>query len=149
MPALVRSAAIVGVGTGGKSIPTPPNHRAGYPDGTFHPNNNVTRGQLAKIAANAAGYSEPVTTQTFSDVPGADPLWLFIERAALHGIISGYTCGTAPAGACDNLHRPYFLAGNAVSRGQAAKFISNSFFPNCQTPRRQGASNHRLGDSTR
>jgi hypothetical protein len=127
---------------------------SGYSNGdgslSFRPSNPVTRGQMAKFVANAANLIDDVTgRQTFSDVPGADPFWLFIERAALHGIISGYTCGTAPAGACDNLHRPYFLAGNAVSRGQAAKFISNSFFPNCQTPRRQGASNHRLGDSTR
>jgi hypothetical protein len=104
---------------------------------SFRPSNPVTRGQMAKFVANAANLTDDVTgRQTFSDVPGADPFWLFIERAALHGIISGYTCGTAPAGACDNLHRPYFMAGNAVTRGQAAKFIGNSFFPNCETPRR-------------
>jgi hypothetical protein len=76
--------------------------------------------------------------QTFSDVTRAHPFWLFIERTARHGIISGYTCGTAPAGLCDEQRRPYFLSSNNLTRGQATKFISNSFFPNChigQDPR--------------
>ena len=41
----------------------------GYPDGTFKPNNPVTRGQLSKIDANSAGYSETHTELTFQDVP--------------------------------------------------------------------------------
>jgi 5'-nucleotidase/2',3'-cyclic-nucleotide 2'-phosphodiesterase/3'-nucleotidase/5'-nucleotidase len=41
----------------------------GYPDGTFKPNNNVTRGQLAKIVSNAAGFSDNQSTQMFQDVP--------------------------------------------------------------------------------
>jgi hypothetical protein len=73
--------------------------------------------------------------QTFSDVDANNPFWLFIERAYAHGVISGYNCGQAPAGPCDGVHLYYFLPGNNVTRGQTAKFISNSFFPNCQTPR--------------
>src|SRR4051794_30814366 len=44
---------------------------SGYADGTFHPNAEVTRGQLAKILAQAAGLPDPVPTtrQTFEDVP--------------------------------------------------------------------------------
>ena len=41
----------------------------GYPDGTFKPNNNVTRGQLVKIVSNSAGFSDPQTVQMFEDVP--------------------------------------------------------------------------------
>ncbi len=92
----------------------------GYPDGTFRPNNNVTRGQLAKIAANAAGYTEVVTTQTFSDVSSEQPFYLYIERMAQRGLISGYPDGT-------------FRPGNGVTRGQAAKIVSNALLPGCST----------------
>ena len=59
----------------------------------FRPCNNVTRGQLAKIDSNAAGYADniPSTQQTFDDVLYGDPFWLYIERVYLHGVISGYT----------------------------------------------------------
>jgi hypothetical protein len=91
---------------------------AGYPDGTFHPNNNVTRGQLAKIAAKAAGYSEPVTTQTFRDVPVGNPFYLYIERMAQRHLISGYPDGT-------------FRPTANLTRGQAAKIVSNTLLPDC------------------
>src|SRR5436309_3241279 len=39
----------------------------GYADGTFLPANSVTRGQTAKIVANAAGYSETPGGPTFAD----------------------------------------------------------------------------------
>jgi hypothetical protein len=95
----------------------------GYSDGTFRPGATVTRGQVAKFVANAAGYADaiPPTHQTFADVPPGNPFWLFIERVAAHGVVGGYA---------DNTFRP----GNAVTRGQTAKFISTGFFPNCQTP---------------
>jgi hypothetical protein len=32
-------------------------------------------------------------------------------------------------------NRPYFRPNNDVTRGQAAKIISNTFFPNCQSHR--------------
>ncbi len=37
----------------------------GYSDGTFRPNNNVTRGQLSKIVSNAAGFSDNQTSRMF------------------------------------------------------------------------------------
>jgi endoglucanase len=87
----------------------------GYPDGTFGVNNPVTRGQLAKFVSNAAGYGDtiPPTQQTFSDVPPDSAFWLYVERAALHGVIGGYADGT-------------FRAGASVTRGQTAKFVSNA-----------------------
>ncbi len=109
---------------------------SGYSDHTFRPGANVTRGQVAKFVANAAQFTDDVTgRQTFSDVDANNPFWLFIERAYAHSVISGYNCGQAPAGPCDGVRLYYFLPGNNVTRGQTAKFISNSFFPNCRTPR--------------
>jgi hypothetical protein len=100
----------------------------------FLPGTNVTRGQMAKIDTIAGNYSDPIPTtqQTFSDVPPGSPFWLYVERAAGPGVISGYSssppCTTGT---------PCFLPGNNVTRGQTAKFIANAFFPNCQTPARR------------
>lgn len=97
----------------------------------FLPYNDVTRGQTAKFVSNAANYHDAIPTgqQTFTDVPNSDPFWLYIERVYLHEVISGYT--TDPP--CSS-GTPCFLTYNSVTRGQTAKFISNTFFPNCQTP---------------
>ena len=78
----------------------------------------MSRGQLAKIAANAAGYNEPVTTQSFRDVASDQPFYLYIERMAQRGLISGYPDGT-------------FRPGNEVTRGQASKIVTNTLLPNC------------------
>ena len=45
-------------------------------------------------------------------------------------MISGYACGGAGE-PCPGL---YYRPVAPVTRGQTAKFISNAFFPNCQTP---------------
>jgi glucose/arabinose dehydrogenase len=110
-------------------------------DGTgrtyFRPNADITRGQLSKIVAFAAGYTGTPTTQRFEDVPPGHPFYGPIEQMAARDIISGYTCGAPPAGPCvPPANRPYFLSANPVTRGQAAKILANTFFPNCQTPAR-------------
>jgi hypothetical protein len=101
---------------------------SGYGDGTFRPNNNVTRGQAAKVLANSAGYNDniPADRQTFEDVAPQSAFWLYVERVAAHGAISGYPCGQAPGGPCiPPSDRPYFLPNNNLTRGQLAKIDSN------------------------
>lgn len=95
----------------------------------FRPGVGLTRGQLAKIATYVAGYADNPTTQIFNDVPTNSPFYLPIERAAMHGIISGYRCGAAGE-ACPG---SYFRPATSITRGQAAKITANTFFPNCQT----------------
>jgi CSLREA domain-containing protein len=104
---------------------------SGYDDGTFRPNNNVTRGQVAKIVANSAGFSEKVVAQTFADVPPSQTFYVWIERMAERQLLTGYPCGSVnPAtGApepCDVQNRPYYRPGNDVTRGQLAKLASNA-----------------------
>jgi hypothetical protein len=94
---------------------------SGYADGTFRPVNSITRGQLAKIDANAAGFNEPVSGQTFTDVPPSHTFYLFIERMAARGVLGGYADGT-------------FRPGNTATRAQTSKIVANSFFPSCQAP---------------
>ncbi len=105
----------------------------------FRPNNNATRGQIAKIVANAANFNEPVPVdqQTFEDAPYSSTFWLWIERLSARGIIGGYPCGGVgePCVAPGNLS--YFRPNNNTTRGQLAKIAASAFFPNCQTPARR------------
>ena len=99
----------------------------------FRPNANVTRGQISKIVANAAGFIEPATTQQFEDVPVSSTFHEFIWRLANRAIMSGYPCG-GPGEPCGSGNLPYFRPGANATRGQASKIVANTFFPNCETP---------------
>jgi hypothetical protein len=100
----------------------------------FYPFANATRAQLSKIDSEAASIQDPIPLdrQTFADVSSSHTFWLWIERLSSQGVIGGYQCGVPPAGPCDPQGRPWFLPGNSVTRGQAAKIIANTFYPNCQ-----------------
>jgi hypothetical protein len=108
----------------------------------FRPNENATRGQLAKIVSNAAGFNEPRTEQTFEDVPKDGTFYLWIERLTSRGVMGGYACGginpeTGQAETCMAPgNRPYFRPNNTVTRGQTSKIVANTFFPGCSTPQR-------------
>jgi hypothetical protein len=90
----------------------------------FRPNSNVTRGQLAKIVANAAGFTEPSGAQQFEDVPLGSTFFDFIWRLYTRGVVNGYSCGglSEPCVPPDN--RPYFRPSNESSRGQISKIIA-------------------------
>jgi hypothetical protein len=98
----------------------------GYEDGTFRPGNNITRGQLSKIVSNAAGFTEPVTGQTYADVEVNSTFYDFVERLTTREIISGYECGMQPGEPCDAQSRPYFRVNANATRGQISKIISNA-----------------------
>jgi hypothetical protein len=80
----------------------------------------ITGGQLCKFVANAACYQEPVSGQTFSDVPPNHTFYEYIERIASRDIVSGYSDGT-------------FRPQNNATGGQVSKIVANTFFPSCQT----------------
>ncbi len=71
----------------------------GYPDGTYRPDDPVTRAQFAKIIVLALG-RQPLAagtrTPTFYDVPFTGALYPFgyVETAVDLGIITGYGDGT-------------------------------------------------------
>lgn len=98
----------------------------------FRPGNPATRGQISKIVAVAAGFVEPVSGQTFEDVPPTNPFYEHIERLTMRGIMGGYPCG-GPGEPCGPLNRPYFRWGNNATRGQTSKIVANTFFPTCTT----------------
>jgi hypothetical protein len=97
----------------------------GYSDGSFRPNNDITRGQLSKIIANSAGFGEPVSGQTFQDVLPGSTFYAFIERMAARGIIGGYACdGTGEP--CGASNKPYFRPNANATRGQISKIVSEA-----------------------
>jgi hypothetical protein len=98
----------------------------------FRPFANATRGQTAKIVANAAGFNELVTGQTFEDVASTHTFYPFIQRLASRNVMGGYPCG-GPGEPCAT-GKPYFRPNNDVTRGQSAKIVANTFFPDCVTP---------------
>jgi hypothetical protein len=98
---------------------------SGYADGTFKPNNEVTRGQLSKIISNAAGFAEGPGSQIFQDVPASNPFYEWINRLTLRGYMSGYTCGS-PGEPCDSQSRPYFRWAANATRGQTSKIVANA-----------------------
>ncbi len=69
---------------------------SGYADGTFRPEANATRGQIAKMVVLAAGFPLvlPPGAPHFGDVPPSNPFYVPIEVAYAHGVISGYADGT-------------------------------------------------------
>lgn len=112
----------------------------GEPCGTgnrpyFRPTRDVTRGQIAKIISNSAGYGETPTTQRFEDVPPTHPFYTWVERLASRNAMDGYACGTVSPEPCVGpTNRPYFRWGLHATREQVAKITANTFFPNCRIP---------------
>ena len=98
----------------------------GYNDGTFRPNNNVTRGQLSKIVSNSAGFSDPQTTQMFQDVPPGSTFFNYIGQLASRGYIQGYACGGTGEPCIHPADLPYFRTNNNATRGQITKIVSNA-----------------------
>jgi hypothetical protein len=87
----------------------------------FRPASSVTRGQLAKIVANAAGVAGDPGAQIFTDVPPGSPFYAYINRLANRGILTGYdTPERCPGGI------PCFLPSNNASRGQISKIVANA-----------------------
>jgi uncharacterized protein YkwD len=88
----------------------------GYSDGTFRPNNEVTRGQLAKMVSMAEGWplANPPSPR-FNDVAPGSPFYQYVETVAAHGAISGYADGS-------------FRPGGLTTRGQVAKvtYLANN-----------------------
>lgn len=98
----------------------------GYADGTFRPNEQLTRSQLSKIMSNAAGFNWQPHGQTFEDVRPDNPFYQFIERLTSVGVLSGYPCGGLGEPCNGPLNRPYFRPYATATRGQISKIAFNS-----------------------
>jgi hypothetical protein len=95
----------------------------GFSDGTFRPNNTMSRGELAKAVSNAAGFADPAIGQAFEDVPPLSTYYDYAQRMYDHGIMTGFPCG-GPGEPCVPPNRPYFRPSANVPRRQTAKIIA-------------------------
>jgi hypothetical protein len=94
----------------------------------FRPGNDVTRGQLSKIVANAAGFTDPTEGQIYRDVAPSNVFYDFIMRLYVHDATNAIACGTAEL-PCNNEQQPYFGTNTPATRAEMALFVANSFFP--------------------
>jgi uncharacterized delta-60 repeat protein len=118
---------ISGYPCGGPGEPCVPPGNLAY----YRPNANATRGQIAKIVSNGAGFSEPPVGQLFEDVPPTQTFYEWIQRLANRDVMGGYPCGGAGEPCVPPENRPYFRWYNDATRGQVAKIVANTFFPGC------------------
>lgn len=87
----------------------------GYQDGSFRPNQALTRGQSAKLLAEILNLDlTNVKDPKFKDVPQTHPYYTQIAALANKKIISGYKNGN-------------FGANDTLKRGQMAKILVGSF----------------------
>jgi glucose/arabinose dehydrogenase len=98
---------------------------SGYSDGTFRPNNDLTRGQLSKIVSNSAGFIDDSGEQIFEDVPPGSTFYDWVNRLANRGYIGGYPCG-GEGEPCGSGNLPYFRPNANATRGQISKIVSNA-----------------------
>ena len=80
----------------------------------YKPNNNVTRGEMAKFIKIAFNIPTNITCGNFPDVPNNAPFYEEITSLKCAGIVSGYPQSGGP-----NIYKP----NNNVTRGEMAKFI--------------------------
>jgi tartrate-resistant acid phosphatase type 5 len=100
---------------------------SGYNDGTFRPNNDITRGQIAKIVSQSAGFSDPAGSQIYEDVPPASSFFTWIQRLSNRGLVGGYPCGMVPEEPCVGpSNRPYFRPNASATRGQLSKIVASA-----------------------
>lgn len=86
----------------------------GYTDGTFKPDNVVTRAQAAIMIGRALGLNGDPKNTKFNDVTASVTGSGYIASAVEKGIISGFT---------DKTYRP----NEPVTRGQMAIFLNRAF----------------------
>jgi hypothetical protein len=100
---------------------------SGYSDGTFRPNNDITRGQISKIVSQSAGFSDPAGTRIYEDVPEASPFFTWIQRLSHRGLVGGYPCGLVAGEPCiPPGSRPYFRPNASATRGQLSKIVASA-----------------------
>ncbi|SCZ80024.1 S-layer homology domain-containing protein [Acidaminobacter hydrogenoformans] len=85
---------------------------SGFPDGTFKPNQIITRAQVASILANELGLTAQAAA--FPDVPASHWANGAVGAIAAHGTMNGYLDGT-------------FKPDQAMNRAEIASVLSSAY----------------------
>ena len=87
---------------------------SGFPDGSFRPEQSVTRAQAAIMIGRALGLDGTPRSTTFKDVDSSRVASGYIASATERGIINGFLNGT-------------FRPDDPVTRGQMAIFLNRAY----------------------
>lgn len=98
----------------------------GNNDPFFRPGDNVTRGQISKMVALAAGFGGPTGERRFEDVAPDNTFYEPIQQLASRRYISGYPCGSIAEEPCGEGNLPYFRPSTNTTRGQLSKIVSEA-----------------------
>ena len=83
----------------------------GYPDGTFMPNQFITRAEFTTILVRFTGASDVSSVNMFNDLSTQHWAYTFIIQALANGWIAGYPDGT-------------FRADDNITRAEAATIVN-------------------------
>lgn len=86
----------------------------GYPDGTFRPNDSLTRAQAVTMIARALEWDTSIKRTNFSDVSSDYYAAGAISYASSHEIINGFPDGT-------------FRPNQSITRAQMSAILGNAF----------------------
>ncbi len=84
---------------------------SGYPDGTFRPDESITRAEFAKVAVNFFEYKVNGYKGVFPDVPEDEWYSGYVEKASDLRLIQGYKDGT-------------FHPDTAITRAEACALVN-------------------------
>ncbi len=104
----------------------------GYFDGTFKPENNITRAEFAKIIVSATGSIDPYALSSFKDINKDEWYYSYVSTAYSMGYITGYPDGSFRPN--DNITRADICTiVNRVLKAEksssATKFKDDSLIP--------------------
>ena len=85
----------------------------GYEDGSFRPDDNISRAELTKIVVSVKNVTN-LSATTFSDVPSTEWYSSYISRGVAAGYVNGYEDGT-------------FLPDNAITRQEASAIFARAY----------------------
>ncbi len=66
---------------------------SGYPDGTFRPDDTITRAEFSKVASKLLAYATAPGEPTFTDVPKTHWAYEYVETAAAANVVNGTAKG--------------------------------------------------------
>ena len=66
---------------------------SGYPDGTFRPDDTITRAEFSKVASKLLAYATAPGEPTFTDVPKSHWAYEYVETAAAANVVNGTAKG--------------------------------------------------------
>jgi len=106
----------------------------GYLDGTFKPENNITRAEFAKIIVSATDTFDVEATSSFSDVPQDEWYYSYVSAAYKMGYITGYPDGSfnpnaniSRADICTIVHRA--VKDSIMNNQNIQTFTDDSLIP--------------------